>query len=68
MFLTQLASGFTRFWALVCCSRVSFSCCLVWQCPVVLSARLSAIFLTVSSKSVGISCFSWSSFSSSFLS
>ena len=46
---------------LVCRSRVSFRSVLVRHCCVVLSARLSAMFVTASSKLVGISRLSSSS-------
>ena len=57
IFLTQLSSGSVRrFLSLLRKSRVSFCWCPVRTRSVVLSARLSAIVVTVLSKSVGISC------------
>ena len=62
IFLTQLSSGSVRrFLSLLRKSRVSFCWCPVRTRSVVLSARLSAIVVTVLSKSVGISCLSLSS-------
>ena len=50
--LTQLASGLRSLAFFVSCSRVSFSFVFVRCCPVVLSARLSAIVYIVVSKSL----------------
>ena len=60
MFLTQLSSGLLRLCSLLRRSPVSFCWCPVRARSVALLSRLSAIVVTMSSNSVGISCFSLS--------
>ena len=60
IFLTQLSSGLLRICSLLRKRPVSFCGCPARAHSVALLSRLSAIVETVSSNSVGISCFSFS--------
>ena len=60
IFPTQLSSGLLRLCSLLRRRPVSFCWCPVRARSVALLSRLSAIVETVSSNSVGISCFSFS--------